>query len=379
MKETLYEFYKLSDQKIEDIWSNGILVVDTNVLLDLYRLGSSSRRDLKKSIDFFGNRIWIPYQVGLEFQRNRKKVIEDLGGSKYEEFKQVLNEKVVASVKNQFDPFRKHPCIDYSYIEKALAKFVEDLNKKAAVWEKSYPFKDDDDDILKWVTKKYKGKVGDDFAKEELLNVYNDGKVRYQAQIPPGYKDQDNKEKKDAGLRYLYGDLIIWLAVIKKAKEDNTDVIFLTNDNKEDWFEKYKGRTKGPRFELIREFHKETGRDIIILTEAAFLKEANSKTGVEVKKSSIDDAENALTPDLGLIHFGPYNWGNFNYDSVDAHSFLDYYGEMRSNPGIVSSIAPFVFSEGIDSLPGYDSFLQRYHSYLSGRLLSEDTDKEKGK
>ena len=151
----------------------------------------------------------------------------------------------------------------------------------------------------------------------------------------------------------------------------------MTNDNKEDWFEKYKGRTKGPRFELIREFHKETGRDIIILTEAAFLKEANSKTGVEVKKSSIDDAENALTPDLGLIHFGPYNWGNFNYDSVDAHSFLDYYGEIRSNPGIVSSIAPLFFSEGIDSLPGYDSFLQRYHSYLSGRLLSEDTDKEK--
>lgn len=56
MKDKFYEFYKFPQGKVDEIWEKGLLVVDTNVLLDLYRLGDSSRKDLKKSIDFFGDR-----------------------------------------------------------------------------------------------------------------------------------------------------------------------------------------------------------------------------------------------------------------------------------------------------------------------------------
>ena len=86
MKDKFYEFYKLPKQKLDEIWNKGLLIVDTNVLLDLYRLGEESRKDLKKSIDFFGERVWLPYQAGLEFHRNRESVINELGGSKFEDF-----------------------------------------------------------------------------------------------------------------------------------------------------------------------------------------------------------------------------------------------------------------------------------------------------
>ena len=92
MKNTFYEFYKLSKKRINEIWDNGLLIVDTNVLLDLYRLSPDSRKDLMKSIDHFKDRVWIPYQVGLEFHRNRESVIKDLGGKKYQEFKSLLND-----------------------------------------------------------------------------------------------------------------------------------------------------------------------------------------------------------------------------------------------------------------------------------------------
>lgn len=294
MKERFYEFYKLPGEKIESIWENGILVVDTNVLLDLYRLEEVSRKDLKKSIDYFKDRIWLPYQVGLEFHRNREAVIKELAGSKYADFKKTLNEATIPHALESLNSFRRHPCIDYQYIEKAFEKLKSDLEKKLSDWVKQYPFNVEDDQILQWVTEKFAGKVGEDNSEEELQAIYKEGFVRYQAEVPPGYKDA-TRDKKEAGKRYLYGDLIIWKSVIGKAKTDKVDIIFLTNDNKEDWYEREEGQAKGPRFELLREFHKEAEQDVIIMSEAAFLKETKERTSIKVKDSSIEDAEQAIS------------------------------------------------------------------------------------
>ena len=116
MKNQFYEYYRLPDARVSEIWDNGILVLDTNVLLDLYRLGAKARSDLQKSIDYFKERIWIPYQVGLEFHRNREEVIEDLGKQKFDEFKEIVK-KVVQHAKESFKDYHRHPCIDYNYIE----------------------------------------------------------------------------------------------------------------------------------------------------------------------------------------------------------------------------------------------------------------------
>ena len=304
MKEKFYEFYKLPDKKVNDIWEKGVLIVDTNVLLDLYRLGKESRKDLKKSIEYFGDRIWLPYQASLEFHRNRENTIKELGGRRYEEFNNLLNNKIEPELKEAFKDYKRHPCIDYDYIEKRIIRFIEDLKKKVEKWQKGYPFDVENDDVLKWITQKYKGKVGDDNTTEELLNIYKEGAVRYRAQVPPGYKDANDPAKKEAGERYIYGDLIIWKSVLAKAREDKVDIIFLTNDNKEDWYEKYKGQTRGPRFELLREFHKETNQDIIILSEASFLKEMKEKNSVKVKDSSIEDAQGASS----FVWHSPLEW-----------------------------------------------------------------------
>lgn len=66
------------------------------------------------------------------------------------------------------------------------------------------------------------------------------------------------KKKKDSGDRRLYGDLIVWKQVIQKSKKDKINIILVTDDLKEDWWLKINGKTIGPRFELIKEFHIET-------------------------------------------------------------------------------------------------------------------------
>jgi predicted nucleic acid-binding protein len=75
MKELFKWSIPLEEDEIKNIWENGILTVDTNVLLDLYRYHHNTRKALLASLYSFNNRAWISYQVADEFLRNRSGVI----------------------------------------------------------------------------------------------------------------------------------------------------------------------------------------------------------------------------------------------------------------------------------------------------------------
>ena len=51
---------------------------------------------------------------------------------------------------------------------------------------------------------------------------------------------------------------------IRKTKDNKRDVIFITDDKKEDWWNICKGRTIGPRVELIKEFSDITNQECYI-------------------------------------------------------------------------------------------------------------------
>ncbi|WP_066163847.1 PIN-like domain-containing protein [Aliarcobacter cryaerophilus] len=77
--ENLFKgFHETSDDTLTNIWKNQstLFVFDTNVLLNLYRYGEHTRQDFFKVLNNIEN-IWIPYHVGLEYQRNRINVIKN--------------------------------------------------------------------------------------------------------------------------------------------------------------------------------------------------------------------------------------------------------------------------------------------------------------
>lgn len=45
MRTLFPEYYHISEEKIKQIWSSGIIVLDTNLLLDFYRLLTSTSKD----------------------------------------------------------------------------------------------------------------------------------------------------------------------------------------------------------------------------------------------------------------------------------------------------------------------------------------------
>ena len=79
VKSTFSGFYSTSNDTLQDIWNSGatLFVFDTNCLLNLYRCEDHTREDILNVMNELSDRIWIPFQVGLEYQRNRRTVIEE--------------------------------------------------------------------------------------------------------------------------------------------------------------------------------------------------------------------------------------------------------------------------------------------------------------
>ena len=102
--EKLYKIHRNANQiDFQKIWKDGIFIFDSNVLLDLYRLPESAKNDLISVFknEKFNKRIWIGFQVIMEFLNNRLTVI----GEQKNMFSkiQVLTEKLV----NEIDELSK--------------------------------------------------------------------------------------------------------------------------------------------------------------------------------------------------------------------------------------------------------------------------------
>lgn len=74
MKNSFKAYYLADTNEIMNR-TDTIFVFDTNVLLNLYSYTEQTREDFFSLLDIVKDRVWIPYHVGLEYQRNRLSVI----------------------------------------------------------------------------------------------------------------------------------------------------------------------------------------------------------------------------------------------------------------------------------------------------------------
>jgi len=64
------DWNEISDKVRQD----GVIVFDTNVLLNLYRYNDKARDELIGLMKSYKSRLWMPYQVRLEFLDNCEAV-----------------------------------------------------------------------------------------------------------------------------------------------------------------------------------------------------------------------------------------------------------------------------------------------------------------
>lgn len=71
MKEKLIQFYHPEGDFFKKLWDEALIVPDANILLNLYRYDEKTRTEFLEILDKLKERLWVPHQVALEYQKNR--------------------------------------------------------------------------------------------------------------------------------------------------------------------------------------------------------------------------------------------------------------------------------------------------------------------
>jgi hypothetical protein len=284
MKETFKWYFPPSNEQIKKIWKEGILTVDTNVLLDLYRYHQDTRQALLDSLNSFKGRAWISHQVADEFFRNRNNVILSSTSAfndaerNLSEIKKTIEEPLKKIKSNRIIPDELAVKLDKSFSE-AIKKSEEELLKI----KNKYPDYLNSDPILEKICNLFDSSIGPSFDKEALPEVLKEAKRRKENKIPPGFKDQNKEGEKP------YGDYIVWRQVLNYVKETKKPLVFVTSEEKEDWWEKGSGKTVGPLYELLKEFYEETGQQFLLYKTARFLESSIEKSGKKANAAAVEE------------------------------------------------------------------------------------------
>ncbi len=307
MRDKFPEFYKPVDQDLDDFWQGAIFSYDANTLLNLYRYTETTRNDFLDTLRFLKdrNRLWLTYQASYEYMKNRLIVI-DSQKKAYDELKKLLS-KNKGELEAQLKSYKRHPYLNMDEIEERLSELYKEFDGEFDQLDKDHPDYMDNDPIFEKLTEIFGGCVGEELSDAELAAIFKEGKDRYEKKIPPGYMDK--KEKENSGDLSLYGDLIIWKELLKRFNGNNEKVIFVTDDLKEDWWLMFKGQTISPRPELLKEFIKETTKQILIYKPEQFLKYSKEKLDQPVTKGTLDEVEKVREYDESLLeNLRSYNW-----------------------------------------------------------------------
>lgn len=243
----------------------GVIVFDTSTLLSLYRIEPKQRKViLAELVSRINGRVWLPHQVFLEFSRHvRDEKLKD--AQRLAKTQNAIQQKI-QDLKNEIE-IQKLNELDPDFNMEDLLEKVDSLqtiiSDSIERVRKAYPDLSKSDEVLSSILKITDNRIFQSFtSQDEIDEAVKLGEARYSKEIPPGYLDHKKEGSySHRGLQIprKYGDWFIWhqlLKEIKKSPEIFKEIIFVTQDQKSDWWSnniEKSGETIGPRFELRQE------------------------------------------------------------------------------------------------------------------------------
>lgn len=246
MKTKFGYYYKLNPEREDDFQSNCKYVLDTNVLLDILRLGKDLAEKAITTLESNRDKIIIPYYVGKEYHKHFIDEVNEQLKAHNNAYNKVKIDTIFDAIINQIGKVRFSE-LERLEIKNEFKSAIENLSKKIFQRKKYYESLLNTHELHEKLANILNGTVLESFSKEEIQNIEKEGIERYENMIPPGYKDKHKHDNK-------YGDLIIWKEILRYAKTYNSDICFVSGDLKDDWYEMINGERKCPRYELQEEF-----------------------------------------------------------------------------------------------------------------------------
>ena len=284
MKKLFKGHFRPDTEVEKEVWETGLIVFDANVLLNLYRYSSGTADEFFKVLSDNKERLWLPEQVAYEFLKNRFSVISEQVNA-YKKAQESLE-----SLQESFSGTRGHPFISDRVkrnYDKAAQSVIDELKKNMESQDALVL----SDAIQLRVSEIFDGRIGDCFSDEEITKLSDEGRKRYEHKIPPGYKDGGKHSNPISveEFRSQYGDYFLWQQLINFAREKEKSIIFVTDDRKEDWWLKQRGKLLGPLPALVEEFCSEVGTEILFYTPERFPELARKRLSIVLSKGAIEE------------------------------------------------------------------------------------------
>ncbi|MFJ9440493.1 PIN-like domain-containing protein [Kitasatospora sp. NPDC101235] len=280
-------FHPKSTEELTILIQGGLVALDANVLLDLYRYIPQARNELISALRELGDRLWVPYQAGKEFHERRFNAISNQQKS----FDDALSSLVQA--KSQALKSLEQLQAACSIPEAELADCVRSLKRafggaegkvkgqrnRLDVDQKSAI---SGDHILREIDDLLDGKVGPPLEADSEVRVREGAEARFSQKIPPGFEDSGK-----LGDRSL-GDLLLWEQLIAEAKRRKIPVLLVSREQKPDWVRRRNEDVLGPHPLLVDEMNLRAGISFHLMHPGDFLRVAKTALKVAVSPSTVE-------------------------------------------------------------------------------------------
>lgn len=284
------EYASPTDVDYADVLTTGMVVLDTNVLLNLYRYHSETREALFRIVEALGPRLFIPHQVAAEYWANREGTIRTSAEATTKARDELSAHRArarqsIAAWANRVAP----PPDTREQLDSALATAFDeavaildgfrDASLGAAALNTSA------DPVLARLVGLLEQRVGLPLSENDLASAREEADRRIAESVPPGFADSG----KEGDARH--GDFLVWRQMLDEAAARKCDVLLVTGDVKEDWWRQDRGEIRGPRLELSRELGRTAGVRLYMLQPASLLKRAIEALQVPIDEDSVRAAE----------------------------------------------------------------------------------------
>ncbi|PGP66444.1 hypothetical protein CN998_21895 [Bacillus cereus] len=270
--------YNYPLDSFKQVWEESpIIIFDTNSFFYLYRITPETTGNILEVLKTIPKEeFWIPKQVTKEYFDNHSNVIRKEHG-KYTAVTESIKSTMLVTENKLTKQFKKYNEFKYPLVKELEGKIQHAISSiKAEMESYTENIKEEvesnkemlqEDKIKEFVEDLISSeRIGEGFNYSQTLEIYNEGIFRYEYKIPPGYEDVV-KDKTDETKRKKFGDLIIWKELLRKAKETERPIIFVTMDEKEDWWILDKDKSPiSPREELLEEFKDYSDKTFTLMT-----------------------------------------------------------------------------------------------------------------
>ena len=276
---------------MKDLLNAGhILILDTNVLLNVYRYSPEFSEFALECLCAVSAHIVLPATVQLEYLRHKSAGFSSMVKRFTEIGKETKKQIETAKIKI-LDSCANLTRLQYPDVDNLKSSLCDKLDDVRATLDNYFK----DHASLELIQHSWNGRdllaslvatipTMQTLTQEEIYAWCDEGEKRYKTQTPPGFKDAKKKD----GVR-KYSDLILWKEILKYAKTEAVDIIFVTDDIKADWWEVTDDGSTVFHHKLLEEFGR-TGQSITPMTCMEFL--AAVATDYKITKS--DAVEIAL-------------------------------------------------------------------------------------